>query len=81
MALRIAQKQVTHESVLASSLLGVDEAVAVLRAIVNSPEAEDKAKIEATKSLLAIYSKMLDAGVSEQLPLLRELEQYARKSA
>jgi|GWRWMinimDraft_6_1066014.scaffolds.fasta_scaffold156867_2 hypothetical protein len=73
-------KSISHESVLNKALYGVDESVDVLRAIINSP-AEAKDKIAATKALREIYAQMLEAGVVEQLPLLKELEEYARKSA
>jgi HEAT repeat protein len=79
MAIRFksSQSPVTFESVRNNALLGTNEAVDILREHLN--DADANVSIKAAQALVGILSKIADIGVVEQLPLLEELEELAKK--
>jgi hypothetical protein len=79
MAIRFksSQSPVTFKSVRNNALLGTNEAVDILREHLN--DADPNISIKAAQALVAILSKIADISVVEQLPLLEDLQQLAKK--
>ena len=79
MALRLARvpEKVTFESVRQDALVGVHSAIASLTEIVVNEE--PKYQISAAVALSKILETVSEIGIVEQLPLLEELQELARK--
>ena len=79
MSLKLAKamEKISFESVRQKALTGVDEAVEALIEIVQSEE--PKSKIAAALALVKILSTVAEFEVTEQLPLLEELQELAKK--
>lgn len=67
----------TFESVKQSALMGINEAVQSLTELVINEE--PKIQIAAAVALAKILATVSDIEITEQLPLLEELQKIARK--
>lgn len=69
------KKQITYQSILDETLLGLAEGVQALRDIIRSPESEKKEVIAAVNAMTQVSIKIAEAQVThEHLPLLQQLE-------
>lgn len=81
MAIKVAQKPqpITFESVKSDALEAVHESLQTLRKILMTEE--PKLQIAAALALVKILDTTADLGVVEGLPLLKELQELAKKKA